>query len=786
MNRDLKASCFMLTFVCSLTVIVGAGISTAHELQIASPEDCGMNSDRLVSIEKLINEAIDDKKLPGCVVCVGRLGKIAYLKSFGNKRLEPSIEPMTIDTVFDMASITKPVATATCVMRLVEIGKLGLTDKVSNYFPDFAKHGKENITLQDLLLHRSGLIPDNAMSDYADGPDRAWDKICDLKLTTPVGTAFKYSDVNFIVLGKVVEQVSGQKLNEFVDDAIFRPLGMSESGFLPKSNLRERAAPTEKRNKEWMQGEVHDPRAFALGGVAGHAGLFSTAQDLSIYAQMMLGQGTFRREGDANVRILSPATVATMTKAYEVPGGLRGLGWDKRSSYSINRGDLFSASAFGHGGFTGTVLWIDLELDCFFIFLSNRVHPNGSGSVNQLAGRIANIVASSIEKIRPSYPPATAKVLLGIDVLERDHFNALAGQRIGLITNQTGRNQHGMSTIEVLKKAPHVQLMTLFSPEHGFEGKLDIAKIADKTDSATGLKIRSLYGETRRPTKEMLSDIDTLVFDIQDIGVRFYTYISTMGEAMIAAAENHRRFVVLDRPNPLNGVDVTGPMLDAGSESFVAFHQLPVRHGMTIGELAKMFRDELKLELDLEVIACEGWQRPSYWDLTGLTWINPSPNMRSLTQAILYPGIGLLEMTNLSVGRGTDTPFEIVGAPWIDGRSLAIDLNQQSLAGVVFIPIEFTPESSKYLNEICRGINIQITDRKIFEPIQVGLAIAETLHRLHPQAWQTQHLNRLLGHQATLRSVLTPTSIADRKAAMNEGVDEFLRRRQAFLIYGTP
>ena len=741
-------------------------------------------ADSFASINELVNQGISDGKMPGCVVCVGRHDEILLLKAYGNKRLEPSVDPMTIDTVFDMASITKPVATATSIMQLIERGKLNLSDKVSSIFPAFASNEKEPITVQDLLLHRSGLIPDNAISDYQDGPEKAWDRICELKLVAPIGSAFKYSDVNFIVLGKIVEHISGKSLREYSQDSIFQPLGMIQTGFLPSPELQSKCAPTEQRDGHWMQGEVHDPRAYALGGVAGHAGLFSTAENIAIYAQMMLQQGATRGTKDiASVRILSQATVATMTQAYTVPGGLRGLGWDKRTSYSINRGDLLSPSAFGHGGFTGNVLWIDPDLDLFFIFLSNRVHPNGNGSVNQLAGKIANVVAASVTKSDAGTKRPSPSVLTGLDVLERNSFRELAGQRVGLITNHTGRNQAGQSAVTLLQNAANVKLKVLFSPEHGFEGKLDIAKVSDSEDKGSGIKIFSLYGETRRPTAEMLADIDTVVFDIQDIGTRFYTYISTMGEAMIAAAEHHRRFVVLDRPNPINGIDVVGPMLDPKSESFVGFYRLPVRHGMTIGELASLFKQELKLDLDLQVIACEGWQRSDYWDATGLTWVNPSPNMRSLTEALLYPGIGLIETTNVSVGRGTDTPFEVVGAPWMDGRAIAKQLNEQQLPGVTFIPIEFTPTSTKFTNEACKGINIVVTNRNLIEPVRVGLTLAAVLRQLYPDAWETKSLNRLLSNQATLKLLLEGRSGKELEPAILDGVGDFLRIRERVLLY---
>jgi uncharacterized protein YbbC (DUF1343 family) len=378
---------------------------------------------------------------------------------------------------------------------------------------------------------------------------------------------------------------------------------------------------------------------------------------------------------------------------------------------------------------------------------------------------------------------AADAVLCGVDVLQRDGFRQLSGQRVGLITNHTGLTRDGVSTVTLLHEAPGVSLTVLFSPEHGFEGKLDISKIGDAADQSTGLKIFSLYGKTRRPTKEMLNDIDTLVFDIQDIGTRFYTYISTMGEAMHAAAEHGKRFVVLDRPNPINGVDVAGPMLDSGEESFVGFHSLPVRHGMTIGELAQMFRTERKLDLKLDVIRCDGWDRNTFWDSTGLVWVNPSPNMRCLTQAILYPGIGLIETTNISVGRGTDTPFEVIGAPWIQSRQLAAALNARLIPGVTFVPVRFTPDSSKYANQLCGGINIVITDRQRFEPLNVGFEISTRLQHLYPNHWKGKEAMRLLGNRRTLDAILAGKSAGDVQQIAATGVDQFQKRRQMFLLY---
>ena len=764
--------------VVAMLLLIGTDAEAA--LPRVDLEAVGLDSKKLAAMDVIVAEGLAERKMPGCVLCIGRHGQIAWLKAYGNKQVEPAIVPMTTDTVFDMASLTKPIATATSIMLLIERGKLSLSDKVSTLIPEFAVNDKQDITIRDLLIHQSGLLADNDIEDYQHGAAEAMQKIYALNLLNPIGTKYVYSDVNFILLGDIVKRVSGQSVHEFSQKEIFAPLGMQDTGYLPRKDLKARAAPTTQRDGRWIQGEVHDPRAFKLEGVAGHAGLFSTADDIAVYGAMMLGGGRF---GDT--RILMPQTVSLMSHGNRVSAGVRGLGWDKKTAYSVNKGDLLTESAFGHGGFTGTVLWIDPELDLFFIFLSNRVHPDCKGSVNPLAGKLATIAGSAVIDASRHRPGATqaSDVLTGIDVLRRDNFRQLNGRKIGLITNHTGRDRDGRSTVELLQAAKNLQLVALLGPEHGFTGKLDLPKIGDSLDEKTGLSIFSLYGETRRPTSEMLKDVDTIVFDIQDVGCRFYTYISTMGEAMRAAAEHQKRFVVLDRPNPINGVEIAGPMLDSGKESFVGYHNLPIRHGMTIGELAKMFNDELQLGVNLEVVSCEGWLRRAAWDSTGLTWVNPSPNMRSLTEAFLYPGIGLLETTNISVGRGTDTPFEIVGAPWIDGCRLAAALNDREISGVSFVPIQFTPTSSIFANELCGGINIAITNRSKFEPVRVGFEIAHHLRALFPDKWESNGYLRLLGNEQTYRAAVDGKTAAEIEMIARQGLTEFISRRAKYLIY---
>lgn len=367
------------------------GVNAASPLLQVDPTTVGMSSARLERIDEVISEGLRHRRMPGCVVLVGRGEKVVHFKAYGYRELTPEKVPMTRDTVFDLASLTKPLATATSVMILVEQGKVGLSDPVAEYIPEFAANGKRKITIEQLLTHQGGLIPDNALRDYDDGQDAAWKNMFNLKLHVEPGTKFVYSDVGFMVLAKVVERVTGMNIRDYSAENIFQPLGMNETGFLPREELRKRAAVTQQRDGQWMRGEVHDPRAYRLGGVAGHAGLFSTASDLALYARMMSRGGKL---GDS--RVMRADSIALMTKPIDVSSGKRGLGWDIRTGYSTNRGDLFSRQAFGHGGFTGTSLWIDPELDLYVIFLSNRVHPDGKGAVNQLAGRIATIAAAAI------------------------------------------------------------------------------------------------------------------------------------------------------------------------------------------------------------------------------------------------------------------------------------------------------------------------------------------------------------------------------------------------------
>ena len=827
MSKDLLAtkkhkSRSRIRICFSLLCIFVATHAALGQLPLARPESVAVSTQQLAQMDAVIEEEIANKHLPGAVVLVGRKGHVVWRKSYGARAVEPTREAMTPDTIFDLASLTKVVATATSVMILVERGKVRLSDPVSRYIPELKGEGRERITIEQLLTHMSGYAPDFDLRERWTGYDEAIKRLIKEPLRNPPGARFTYSDIGFITLGEVVARVGGMPLDQFAQKNIFGPLRMTSTGFRPSAALKARMAPTEKRRGQlgylgdtadnagaegevWLRGEVHDPTSYRMNGVAGHAGLFSTADDLAIYCQMVLNRGSYR-----GVRILAPMTVAEMTRPRVVSssGGTRGLGWDINTSFSTNRGDLFPLGSFGHTGFTGTSMWIDPASDMFVVFLSNRVHPDGKGDVGPLRGRVASIVAASVtdtvavERAREQsanyynelvkslekFPfrnegaGSSTRVLTGIDVLERDNFKPLAGMRLGLITNHTGRNREGRQTIDVLHKAPGVKLVALFAPEHGIRGLAD-DKVSDSKDEATGLPIYSLYGETRRPKPEQLKDLDALVFDIQDVGVRFYTYIATLGYVLEEAAKVKLPVFVLDRPNPIGGVDVDGPIADKDKLSFTSYHTIPTRHGLTIGELAQLFNRERNIGADVRVIKMDGWRRSMWFDETNLTWVNPSPNMRSLTEATLYPGVGLLETTNVSVGRGTDTPFELVGAPWIQGDKLAEVLNFRGLQGVRFVPVRFTPNASVFKGEPCGGVNIIVTDRAAFRPLLTGIEMALALRKLYSNEWKVDSYLRLLVNTDTLERVKRGDSARDIVASWNDGLQEFRKAREAILLY---
>lgn len=745
---------------------------------------------RLPRIVELVKEAVARNELPGAVVAVGTESGVVWQASVGQRMVQPAAEPMTADTIFDAASLTKVVATTTAIMLLVEEGRVRLNDRVAAHLPGFERYGKRDITIRHLLTHTSGLRPDLEFTPEWSGYDLAIAKAIDEVPIARPDERVIYSDINFFLLGHLVGVLSGEPLEVFTKRRIFDPLRMRDTMFRPPASAARRIAPTEKcatvsfpcgqPDGTWLRGTVHDPTARRMDNVAGHAGLFTTAADLARFCRMLLNGGQL--EG---VRILAPLTVARMTSPSTPPGerNVRGLGWDINSGFSSNRGELLPHGSFGHTGWTGTSVWIDPVTRTFVIFLSNRVHPDGTGEVTALRARVATVAAAAIRTWpippRPTDTHAFSQVppsgiaaprgtpthtLTGIDVLQAEGFGRLAGRRVGLLTNHTGRTRGGQSTIDAFHAANNLTLVALFGPEHGIRGVLD-EDIPSSVDEKTGLTIHSLYGKTRRATPEMLEGIDTMVVDLQDIGSRFYTYMSSLGYLLEEAAPRGIEVVVLDRPNPINGWQIEGPRPDVQDEpSFVAYYpSMPVRHGMTIGELARLFNAEGRIGAKLSVVEMKGWSREAWWDETGLMWVNPSPNMRSLTQATLYPGVGAIEYANVSVGRGTDSPFERVGAPWIDGVQLAGALNARNLPGIRFYAVSFTPTASVYANEACQGVYLVVTDRDTLRPVRVGLELVAALARLFPGKLDLKRSAILYGSAEQLARVMAgedPAQIA--------------------------
>jgi CubicO group peptidase (beta-lactamase class C family)/uncharacterized protein YbbC (DUF1343 family) len=718
----------------------------------------GFDPGRLARIDALVADAILGRQLPGAVVLVGREDAVACFKAYGNRALVPAPEAMTADTIFDLASLTKVVATTTSVMILIEEGRLRLADPVAAYVPGFERYGKGGITIRHLLTHTSGLRPDIDLADPWTGYDTAIARAVEEVPTSPPGERFVYSDINFFLLGDVVARVSGQGLDRFCRERIFDPLGMSDTMFNPPPSLLPRVAPTEAcagpgcPPGEMLRGVVHDPTARRMGGVAGHAGLFGTASDLSRFCRMLLHGGQL---GPA--RILSPLGVARMTSPATPRGvrDVRAFGWDLDSRFSSNSGDLLPVGSFGHTGFTGTSLWIDPLTGVYVVFLSNRVHPDGKGDVTPLRARVATAVAAALvdpgprvapreadfarqdfgAASRPTPPRQEAVVLTGLDVLRQEGFARLRGKKLGLLTTEQTSARGGAPAMSLLRATPGVELVSV-GP--GLDG------------------------------------IDTLVVDLPGGGSRLDDSATALVRALTEAARCRVAVVVLDRPNPIDGFQIEGP---------AGYATMPIRHGLTIGELARAFNAENRIGAELTVVPMKDWRRDHWFDETGLPWADPSAEVKSLAAAALHPGLGALEGTNVSVGRGTDRPYEQVGAPWIDGVRLAEALNARGLPGVRFYPVRFTPTTGPYAGVSCAGVSLSITDRAVLRPVRVGLEIAAALYRLSGAQYRTTKAEVLAGSKEALARLEAGEDAALIAAAWAADEARWRLRRAPYLLY---
>jgi uncharacterized protein YbbC (DUF1343 family)/CubicO group peptidase (beta-lactamase class C family) len=907
------------------------------------------------AVSAAINTAIAQKKLPGAVVVVGHGGQVVFRQAYGVRKLagEPGLdgkpsaaEPMSLDTIFDMASLTKCLVTATAIMQLYEEGKLAFDDPVVKYLPEFGVNGKEKVTVRELLTHYSGLLPDVdlkdpwglAAPDKAEGIRRAMES----KLTTTPGTHFEYSDINYIVLGALVEKLSGHSLDVYAQQHIFAPLGMTQTRYLPFAKvcgpvkivgsaveLTEPMPPTEHgayhgiylcMPNDWasqlilniaptqhddqgteetnpnfdhlLRGTVHDPTTRRMGGVAGQAGVFSTADDVALFAQALLDRlagrpSNFPLKRETLQLMTTPQQPTTalpgatvFTQDGQPTGGIaqRGFGWDINSAYSRPRGSGFptagagKTASFGHTGFTGTSLWLDPDSDSYVILLANAIHPRGNPSISPLRGEVATAAAralgiwspSTIWGDVPSSPepppyldtiPSLLTALIsedkanpqttrtGIDVLEATNFAALkeaaarnAGHlRVGLLTNQTGLDANGRRTIDVLRGIGNgIELTTLFSPEHGLFGAKDSTNIGQEVDSASGLKVISLYGPTdadRRPKPEDLKNLDAVVIDLQDAGVRFYTYETVLGYFLEASAcqiarEHDLEVLVLDRPDPIGGDAAQGPTSKWDAVSYLNYVPLPVRHGMTLGELAPFMRDihpvgcyfekpgshvgNLKTEqigatsyefkAHLTVVPMQNWHRDEFFDTTGVPWVNPSPNLRSVTEATLYPALGMLDATNVSVGRGTATPFEVFGAgataatkdtpeqaAWFDGKAVAAYLTARKIPGVEFAATQFAVADDvnhyPYHGQTIQGVRLSVTDRAALDSPELGIEILSALHHLYPTQFKLDKAAPLVANTETMAALARgddPRTIA---AGWASALADFRARREKYLLY---
>ena len=897
-----KQSARRVVAVMALLCVVRVGVS--QSVPTKAP-DFG-------AVSKLLNDAVAAHHPSGAGVMIGHGGSVVFEQAYGDRKLagEPGLdgqpsaaEPMTEDTIFDMASLSKCLSTATAVMQLYEQGKVQFDDPVEKYLPEFnAGHDAERakVTVRMLLTHTSGEAPDVdlkdawglAAPDFMEGVHRA--------LTTPLmsepGAVFRYSDINFILLGYMVQVLSGEPLDVYAQENIFKPLGMTETRYLPlakacgphrvvgaaivwvaaprgrelfacpkgdwSTSLLPRIAPeahddeakadpgTNPDYDRLLRGTVHDPTTRRMGGVAGHAGVFSTAQDVSLFAQALLDrlagrpsnfplkQETLelmvapeqpghdeRQVAAANAAeraaIAAGDKPAAMGLAPHYPAvkgqDLRGFGWDIDTAFSKPRGVVFPIGSFGHTGFTGTSLWMDPGSDTYVILLANAIHPRGGAPISNLRGEVASAGGEALglygATAAASETERSSATMTGIDVLEEEHFKALVGGAshvdhalaLGVLTNQTGLDRAGRRTVDILatdlpKVVPGAKLAAIFSPEHGIFGKQDSMHVDAEVDPATGLHVTSLYGPTetdKRPSHEMLKDLDAVVIDLQDAGVRFFTYDTVMGYFLEAAAKEKTEFhhelkiLVLDRPDLIGGELVQGPVSDEelthGVAAYIDYMPLPVRTGMTIGELAKYVVGVKKLDVELTVVPMEHWTRTEYFDETGVPWVNPSPNLRTMTAAVLYPGLGFLDYSRVSVGRGTDTPFEFFGAAWMHAAEVAEALNARKIPGVTFSAstTSVAENANRYLfhGQTIEAVRIAVTDRRAVDSPEMGLEILNVLHRMYPAQFQVEKTLRLVGSRSTLDAIERgedPRAIA---GAWKAKLDAFVGARRAFLLY---
>jgi beta-glucosidase-like glycosyl hydrolase/uncharacterized protein YbbC (DUF1343 family) len=700
----------------------------------STPEEAGFTAEGLAEVDAVVERAIAERAFPGAVVAIGHRGRLAHLKAYGRMTYDAGAAAMATDTIFDLASLTKVVATTTVAMTLVDEGRLDLDARVDSFLPRFVGPNKEKVTVRHLLTHAAGIDWWAPLFREVSGQAAYVERICAMPLAAEPGAVMKYSDLGIILLGEILERVSGRPLEALVRERVTGPLGMRDTLYRPGPELLSRIPPTEA--DPWrgrvVHGEVHDENAFAIGGAAPHAGLFSTAPDLARFAQMLLWGGVYDHR-----RVVSRRTVDAFTRRATLPPGTdRALGWDTRSAQGSSAGTLFSPTSFGHTGFTGTSLWIDPERELFVVLLTNRVHPTReNNAIRTVRPALADAVVRALAD--PNEHPAPVRV--GLDRVAAGEVPELAGKRLGLLTHAAAVALDGRRSVEVLRER-RLDLVRLYAPEHGLAARAAAGEpVPDGRDPASGLPVVSLYFAGSKPTAEDLADIDTLVIDLQDAGVRFYTYTGTLLRCLRAAAEADVEVVVLDRPNPLGGEYVAGPVRAPFAEvppALVSETPGPLVHGLTIGEMARYANGLLPRPARLSVVAMRGWRRSMRWPETGRRWLPPSPNLRTADAALAYPGTCLLEATNVAEGRGTDAPFLLLGAPWLDLGALPA-----AAPGFALTPVRFTPRPSaaapapKHAGVECAGVRVAVSDAAAADPYRLGVELLAALARQSAFSW---------------------------------------------------
>lgn len=675
----------------------------------------------MIDLQTALDAAVKEAGAPGAAALVGRGGEVLFRGASGHRQLRPGKRPATVDTLYDLASLTKVICTTTVIFQLRDAGKLDLDQPLGEHVP--LGWGAE-VTFRHVLTHTAGLPPLlPGLKDKVKNLAGAVAEIAKVELRATPGSRRVYSDLGFITLAQIVELIERDTFDRICAKRIFEPIGLKNTGFNPPKVWREDCAATEDCpwRKKIMVGEVHDENAYAVGGVSGHAGLFSNVDDLGRFCVALLED-----------KVLPKATLDEIAKLTHVPFyPWQALGWKVDPWAGGSEGHLASRQAIGHTGWTGTSMWIDRDSGHYAVLLSNTCHPSRDARDNPTLRKVFHrAVAAALYEKR-------ANVHTGIDRIPWNTFEDLAGKRTAVLTHLAAVDQLGRDTMAVLGLREGLAPRRIFTPEHGLRGAAEAGELVTGQQGTT--ETISLYGEQKAPTPAQLADIDVFVVHLQDIGARYYTYIATMKACLEACAAAGKPVMVLDRPNPLGGEIIEGP-LPGHTDKLVCAVPTPVRHGLTIGEMAQFLQqsDPGLAKLSLNVLPLDGWRPALGWDATALPWVPPSPNMPSAETALIYVGTCLIEGTNLNEGRGTETPFQLLGAPWLDPERVLALLEHEAALGAALRPAQYTPRSlpgraakPAHMDTACQGIEIRVADLALLRPFRLACGLLRAIHEVH-------------------------------------------------------